>query len=66
MFRSVVTAAALLATLPLTAQGAGEGAAEGEMLRLAGPPREQITLAIEIDATDQLETGDAQAGTIGY
>ncbi|MCA8951973.1 MAG: hypothetical protein KDE27_20860 [Planctomycetes bacterium] len=49
----------------LTAQGAGEGAAEGEMLRLAGPPREQITLAIEIDATDQLETGDAQAGTIG-
>ncbi len=33
--------------------GGGEGA-KPEVLRLAGPPRETITLAIEIDAEDQV------------
>jgi len=38
---------------------AGEGAERGEVLRLAGPPEETITVEIELDAADGLETGDA-------
>lgn len=38
---------------------AGEGADQGEALRLSGPPEESITVDIELDATDGLETGDA-------
>lgn len=38
---------------------AGEGAAQGEALRLSGPPEESISVDIELDATDGLETGDA-------
>jgi len=34
-------------------------------LRLRGAPAEQITANIEIDATDQLETGDAVATRVG-
>lgn len=52
-------------TRTLTAQTAGEGGATGEALRLKAPPREQIRLNVEIDATDQLETGDAQALAMG-
>lgn len=37
---------------PRTAGGEGE---QGEAYRLAGPPKETITLSVEIDATDQLE-----------
>jgi hypothetical protein len=37
---------------------AGEGAQQGEVLRLSGPPEETITVDIELDATDGLETGD--------
>lgn len=52
-------------TRTLTAQTAGEGAAPGEALRLKAPPKEQISLDVEIDATDQLETGDARAQQMG-
>jgi hypothetical protein len=36
-----------------------------EALRLKGAPIENITLDVEIDATDQLEKGDAIAGSLG-
>ena len=38
---------------------AGEGGDRGEILRLAGPPRETISVEIELDAADGLESGDA-------
>jgi hypothetical protein len=47
------------------ARTAGEGAERGEVLRLAGPPEETITLEIELDAADGLETGDPIAQTVG-
>jgi hypothetical protein len=40
---------------------AGEGGERGEALRLAGPPEESISVDIELDATDGLETGDETA-----
>jgi hypothetical protein len=40
---------------------AGDGADRGEVLRLSGPPQETISVDIELDATDGLETGDAVA-----
>lgn len=46
----------------------GVGADSGdhvEALRLTGPPAETIKVEAEIDATDQLETGDAQATQSG-
>lgn len=43
----------------------GEDGAEGEALRLSGPPEETFDLDIEIDATDQLEAGDGVAGELG-
>ncbi len=43
----------------------GEGGDRSEALRLSGPPKETITLSVEIDATDQLEQGDRQAATTG-
>lgn len=33
----------------------GEDGARGEAFRLSGPPKETISLSVEIDATDQLE-----------
>lgn len=45
-----------------TPQGDG---ARSEVLRLSGAPVENIDLKVEIDATDQLETGDAQAESMG-
>lgn len=42
----------------------GEGA-RSEVLRLSGAPTESIDLKVEIDATDQLETGDPLAETTG-
>jgi hypothetical protein len=44
--------------------GAANGA-EGEAMRLAGPPEETFNLEIEIDAVDQLATGDPVAGALG-
>ncbi len=38
--------------------GGGDGADRSEAFRLTGPPKETITISIEIDATDQLERAD--------
>jgi len=53
-------------TRTLQPQGvAGETADRSEALRLKGPPIETIKLEAEMDATDQLETGDAVAKEVG-
>jgi hypothetical protein len=49
----------------LRAKTAGEGGDPGEALRLAGPPDESISMQIEVDATDQLAAGDADAAALG-
>lgn len=51
-------------TLQAQTIGGGEGD-KTEALRLKGAPIENISLAIEIDATDQLEKGDGVAATMG-
>jgi len=45
--------------------GGGEGADKSEALRLTGPPKETITLAIEVDAADQLEQANPLAVVSG-
>ncbi len=52
-------------TRTLQAQATGEGGARSEAMRLKGPPVETIKVDVEIDAADQLETGDLLAGTLG-
>ena len=55
-------------TRSLQAQTAGGQTGQGarsEAMRLKGAPVETINLTVEIDATDQLETGDALATTLG-
>jgi hypothetical protein len=53
-------------TRTLQPQGvARETADRSEALRLKGPPIETIKIEAEIDATDQLETGDAPATQLG-
>jgi hypothetical protein len=53
-------------TRTLTAQTTGsDNADKGEALRLKGPPKEEIKLDVEIDATDQLEQAKAPATTMG-
>src|SRR4051794_25635755 len=52
-------------TRTLTAQSTGGNADKGEALRLKGPPEEKISLEVEVDAADQLERGDALAGSLG-
>src|ERR1044071_4389074 len=52
-------------TRTLQSQGAGEGGARSEAMRLKGEPIETIKLDIEIDATDQLEKADSLASTNG-
>jgi hypothetical protein len=56
-------------TRRLEARTAGAGEALGgdrsEALRLSGPPRETITVKVEIDATDQLERDDPIAARTG-
>ena len=53
-------------TRTLTPQGVkSEEGDRSEALRLTGPPIETIKLDAEIDATDQLETADAQATQVG-
>jgi hypothetical protein len=55
-------------TLSRTLQIKGAGSEAGdhlEAMRLKGPPVETIKLDAEIDITDQLETGDAQAAALG-
>jgi hypothetical protein len=51
---------------PQTAGGAsGSESAQGDALRLKGPPSETIRLDAELDAADQLEQGDPNAVTMG-
>ena len=45
-------------TRTLKVKGIEEGGDRTEALRLTGPPVETIKLEAEVDATDQLETGD--------
>lgn len=52
--------------LTASAAGGGGGAgAPGEQLRLKGPPEETLSMEIEVDAVDQLETGSGTAGLLG-
>ncbi len=44
--------------------GSAEGA-EGEAMRLSGPPEETFSLEVDIDAVDQLAVGDPIAGALG-
>jgi hypothetical protein len=52
-------------TRKVTAQAANPRPAQGEALRLKGPPQETITLTVALDAADQLERGDAQTVAVG-
>ena len=54
----------LTRTLQAQAVG-GAGADRSEALRLRGAPVENITVAVDIDATDQLEKGDGTAVSMG-
>lgn len=47
-----------------TSTGTG-GADKSEAFRLTGPPKETITLSIEVDATDGIEQNDPLAVTLG-
>jgi hypothetical protein len=49
---------------PRAVGGDGQGD-RSEALRLLGPPKETISLTIEIDATDQLEQGEVVASSMG-
>jgi hypothetical protein len=49
----------------LQVQAVGEAGERSEALRLKGPPVETFKLDAEIDAADQLETGDPIAGQVG-
>ena len=49
----------------LEPRGAGGDGDHGEAFRLAGPPKETITVSIEIDATDQLEQAQPLAVATG-
>jgi hypothetical protein len=43
----------------------GEGGDTADVYRLTGPPKETITLKVEVDAADQLEQGNPQAVATG-
>ena len=49
----------------LTAQTSGQDGSQGEALRIKAPPKEEISVTIELDAADQLEQGDALTGALG-
>lgn len=51
--------------LEARATGGGEGSDRGEAFRLTGPPKETITLSVEMDAADQLERADPLATISG-
>ncbi len=48
-----------------TSGGRSGGAGRAEPLRLTGAPQEDMTLQVEIDATDQLEQGNDVAAALG-
>jgi len=52
-------------TRTLQPQGASESGAKAEAMRLKGAPIETIKMDLEIDAADQLETGDTFAEKLG-
>lgn len=52
-------------TRTLKARASGGDGARAEAMRLSGAPEENITLEVEIDATDSLEHGDAAAVDMG-
>lgn len=52
-------------TRTLRPRTSGSDGAEGEALRITGPPEETFGLEIEIDAADQLAAGDPVAGQMG-
>ena len=52
-------------TRTLKARASGGDGARAEAMRLSGAPEEDITLDVEIDATDSLEHGDATAVDMG-
>lgn len=55
-------------SLTARAAGGGQGTQSGsrtEALRLAGAPVESVNLTVEIDAADQLESGDPLGTTLG-
>ena len=52
-------------TRSIQPQGSGDNGARAEALRLRGAPIETIKMDVEIDATDQLEKGDGQTGSLG-
>ena len=51
--------------LEARSSGGGESGDRSEAFRLTGPPKETITLSIEVDATDQLEQANPLAVTMG-
>jgi hypothetical protein len=51
--------------LEARSSGGGDTGDRAEAFRLTGPPRETITLSVEVDATDHLETGNPLAMTTG-
>lgn len=52
-------------TRRLEARAAGGEGDHSEVTRLTGPPKETITLSIEIDAADQLEKNDSTTAAMG-
>lgn len=52
-------------TRTLQPQGAGDSGARAEAMRLKGAPIETMKMEIEIDASDQLQDGDKNAGSMG-
>lgn len=52
-------------TRRLETRSVGGDGEHSEAFRLAGPPKETITLSVEIDATDQLETAQPLAVAAG-
>ena len=52
-------------SLEARSTGGTEGGDKSEAFRLTGPPKETITLSIELDAADQLERADPQAVEMG-
>ncbi|MGD2083550.1 MAG: hypothetical protein PVF91_11310 [Chromatiales bacterium] len=52
-------------TRRLEARTAGDGGDRNEATRLSGPPKETITLTVEIDAADQLERGNPVTAAVG-
>lgn len=51
--------------LEARSMGGGDNNDRSEAFRLTGPPKETITLSVEVDAVDQLEQGDATVTTMG-